>query len=184
MPDESQSIALDREYSMKEFDRLRAGMVPQEMEDHWFLYFEEPWLYLHRSWTGFCIYRVRFELAGTRARVAEAIVNRRSDQNRGTADEGGRLAILLDTQAGRDTEGARLDYIRSVRTASSRPSGERSFLIGYVLTLLLGAASAFGVSWLIGLSSPGLRVPIFIVVTIWWLWIAWRHARTRGRRAA
>src|SRR5262249_61512865 len=55
MPAENERIALERDYSIEEFDRLRAGLVPQEMEDRWFIYFEDPWLFLHRSWTGFCI---------------------------------------------------------------------------------------------------------------------------------
>lgn len=33
-------------------DRLQLGLIPQEMEDKWFVYFENGWLYLHRSWTG------------------------------------------------------------------------------------------------------------------------------------
>ncbi|HKA35577.1 MAG TPA: hypothetical protein VKH43_02075 [Thermoanaerobaculia bacterium] len=114
MPAENERIALERDYSIEEFDRLRAGLVPQEMEDRWFIYFEDPWLFLHRSWTGFCIYRVRFELSGTRARVAEVIVNRRQDQHRG-AEGSESLGIVLDAQAGRDTREALLSWVRKQR---------------------------------------------------------------------
>ncbi len=40
---------------------LRRGHIPQEMEDKWFWYMEGDTLYAHRSWTGFCIYRVDFK---------------------------------------------------------------------------------------------------------------------------
>jgi hypothetical protein len=34
-----------------QFARLKEGLVPQQMEDKWFIYYEEPYLFLHRSWT-------------------------------------------------------------------------------------------------------------------------------------
>jgi hypothetical protein len=135
MPDESEKIAFEREYSISEFERLRAGLVPGEMEDKWFIFFEDPYLYLHRSWTGFCIYRVRFDQSETRARVVEVVVNRRLDQYqyRGAGDEGEFLGILLDGLLGRDTRAAMLNYVRSLKdgagpgnTPDDHPSSLRS----------------------------------------------------------
>jgi hypothetical protein len=60
LPDISKSIAIDLNYSKSEFDRIVIGNIPEEMEDKWFVFYEDPWLYLHRSWTGFCIFKVRF----------------------------------------------------------------------------------------------------------------------------
>jgi len=31
------------------------------MEDKWFIYFENGWLYFHRSWTGFGIYKAQLK---------------------------------------------------------------------------------------------------------------------------
>ena len=184
MPDERQRIALKREYSAQEFDRIRAGLVPEEMEQKWFIYFEDPWLYLHRSWTGFCIYHVRLELFETRVHVAEVIVNRQPDQYRGTADDGEFLCILLDTLAGRDTRTAMLSHFRDRRTVSISSSGETRLLITYVLTLLLGVGAAFGASWLVGLFWPGGELPVFLAVASWCLWAAWRNAKARDRSLA
>ena len=78
------SISLDRSYTDAEFARIREGNVPQEMEDKWFAFDEEPWLSLHRSWTGFGIYQVRFEPAGEGTRVAEVLVSRDTEQYTGT----------------------------------------------------------------------------------------------------
>jgi len=43
------------------------------MEDKWFIYFEEGYLYLHRSWTGVPVYRVRFAKDEHGALVTEAL---------------------------------------------------------------------------------------------------------------
>ena len=40
-----------------EFDRIRMGYVPAQMEQKWFVYFDEGWLHVHRSWTGYEIYK-------------------------------------------------------------------------------------------------------------------------------
>ena len=39
---------------------LRRGNIPQAMEDKWFWYMEGNTLFVHRSWTGACIYRIDF----------------------------------------------------------------------------------------------------------------------------
>jgi hypothetical protein len=43
-----------------EFEQVKKGFVPQEMEDKWFIYYEAPYLFFHRSWTGQPVYRLRF----------------------------------------------------------------------------------------------------------------------------
>jgi len=43
------------------------------MEDKWFVYFDEPFLFLHRSWTGQAIYRVKLEAHAQGAIVGEAL---------------------------------------------------------------------------------------------------------------
>jgi hypothetical protein len=43
------------------------------MEDKWFVYFEAPYLYFHRSWTGLAVYRVALERQNETTRVAEAL---------------------------------------------------------------------------------------------------------------
>ena len=45
------------------------------MDDKWFFYLEKDWLYIHRSWTGFCIFQVRLERFEDGYQIAEAWVN-------------------------------------------------------------------------------------------------------------
>ena len=46
------------------------------MEDKWFIFYEEPWLYLHRSWTGAGIYGVRFQSDGAIVPAVESWASR------------------------------------------------------------------------------------------------------------
>lgn len=102
------SIACDRTYSAQEMERLKQGYVPQEMEEKWFMFVEEPWLYLHRSWTGVGFFQVRFE----GGRVAEAWVTREPEHYKSTDDTGDSLllALVLDEFAGRDATEAMDKY--------------------------------------------------------------------------
>lgn len=64
LPEQRVRIALDRGFDSVEMARIRNGLIPEEMEDKWFIYYQDDTLYLHRSWTGYCIYVVRFADAG------------------------------------------------------------------------------------------------------------------------
>jgi hypothetical protein len=60
-------------FSRQEFEKIREGLIPKVMEDKWFIYFEEPYLFLHRSWTGKPVYRVTLAASDNGAAVAEAL---------------------------------------------------------------------------------------------------------------
>ena len=105
MPEANRSLNVERQYSNLEFERLTAGRFPECMEDKWFVYYEEPWLSLHRSWTGHCVFRVRFALSGNGVSVTETIVNRDTSQYT-RSDDGHdvlRVCRLMDQWAGRVT---------------------------------------------------------------------------------
>jgi hypothetical protein len=53
-------------------DKLMEGLVPVEMEDKWFVYFEDGWLYFHRSWTGALIYWIKlFDMRGNKMETGQ-----------------------------------------------------------------------------------------------------------------
>ena len=87
MPDRRKKIALSIPYSEGAMSRIRKGFCPIEMEDHWFAWFEEPVLSLHRSWTGFCIYQVNFVFNREGWRANSAIVNRDPEEWSSNDDE-------------------------------------------------------------------------------------------------
>jgi len=71
-----------RAFSFVHLVRVRTdqkGFRPMDMDERWFIYYEEPWLYIHRSWTGVCIYGVRFETSADGASIVESWANRDSD---------------------------------------------------------------------------------------------------------
>ena len=87
LPSKRSTIQLSRTFSLKEKERIGRGLVPEQMEEKWFIYWQDDTLYFHRSWTGFCIYVVRFANEGDDYRIIEADVNRDPEQYDDTSDE-------------------------------------------------------------------------------------------------
>jgi hypothetical protein len=86
-PAERKTIALDRTFSPEEMDVIRRGFLPRQMEDKWFIYWQDGTLFFHRSWTGFCIYVVRISPSGDGSKIEDADLNRNTDQYGGKSDE-------------------------------------------------------------------------------------------------
>jgi 8-oxo-dGTP diphosphatase len=69
------------------------------MEDHWFAYVEDATLYLHRSWTGFCIFTASFAREANGWVISEAVVTADRDRYPGLGDdreESRSLETLID----------------------------------------------------------------------------------------
>lgn len=96
MPEESKTnLHFNRHLSLEEYERLSWGLIPQEMEDKWFIYLEANWLYFHRSWTGYCVFQLRLERIGDSYNVVETWVDRQQLWwNKNQEDE--RTIELLD----------------------------------------------------------------------------------------
>jgi hypothetical protein len=47
----------------------------------------------------------------------------------------------------------------------------------YTVLLLVGTAVAFGIALLVGLVLPWAKIPVFLVISLWWLWTGWRYAK-------
>lgn len=86
LPEARARLALDRAYTADEFARLSLGLVPASTDERWFIYLDGDWLAIHRSWTGHCLYRVRFAREGAGYRIAEAWANRDQAQYRRADD--------------------------------------------------------------------------------------------------
>ncbi len=74
-------------FSKSQFKLIRRGAIPAEMEDKWFAFFEEPELFVHRSRTGFCIYRVTFVQEGDQHVVQAALVSDNRNRYRRKPDQ-------------------------------------------------------------------------------------------------
>ena len=77
-------LPFTRRFTADELRRLQQGLVPEDMGDKWFVVWHEDALWMHRSWTGHCIFRLRFAADGDGFVVAELLVNREPAQFHGT----------------------------------------------------------------------------------------------------
>ncbi len=96
LPDKRTTIGLDRVFSPDEASQIRMGLIPEQMEDKWFIYWEDDALYFHRSWTGHCIYVVHFAHDADNWRMVQAEVNRDPEQYRMFDDEAQMISSLVD----------------------------------------------------------------------------------------
>jgi hypothetical protein len=63
-------------------ERLQLGHIPEDMDDGWFIFYERGWLYFHRSWTGDCIFGVKFDGSPMGVRAVEAWASRDNERYR------------------------------------------------------------------------------------------------------
>jgi ADP-ribose pyrophosphatase YjhB (NUDIX family) len=87
MPREHITVPLTLSFDDRQMARIRLGFVPWDQNQKWFIYFANGTLNFHRSWTGFCIYRVQFRRPGRCWQAVEAQINRQSEQYGGQSDE-------------------------------------------------------------------------------------------------
>ena len=105
MPRTRTHFDLGVEITDEEFETLAWGHIPEEMEDHWFMYFDGEAFCFHRSWSGFCIYRVyvkRSEDPGNRGGyVLHRVTANRSKKQYGEENDerDAVLALILIGQA-------------------------------------------------------------------------------------
>ena len=87
MPALCKALMIQDLYTTQVFELISLGIIPDSMDEKWFVYYESPWLYLHRSWTGICIYKVQFEFINDHFQIVEAFVNQDPSQYKVTDDE-------------------------------------------------------------------------------------------------
>ena len=84
LPAQREKLSFQHDYSEEDYKKISLGLIPEVMEDKWFIFMESEVLSFHRSWTGVCIYEVSFVQSGSRYSVGEAWVNRDSQQYKET----------------------------------------------------------------------------------------------------
>lgn len=79
-------LVVERVFTQDEYAHIACGLVPEQMEDKWFIFPEALTLFFHRSWTGFCIFEVILAQQGACYAIAEVRVNRDPAQYGGSND--------------------------------------------------------------------------------------------------
>jgi hypothetical protein len=87
MPLRHTVIGLNRDFSDREMSAIQLGVIPEQMEDRWFVFFENDSLHFHRSWTGYCIYQLHFLKTENGWRAMDFVANRDKDQYGATDDD-------------------------------------------------------------------------------------------------
>lgn len=96
MPEKNTTIELNVGFTEEDMKRIKRGVIPEQMEDKWFKYYEESEnkYYIHRSWTGNLIYVVTFEKDEDGYVAVDVVVNRDPSQYRNENDESDRRQCL------------------------------------------------------------------------------------------
>ena len=96
LPVQCSPLFLQREFTEQEYERLCDGLIPDRMEDKWFIFLEADILYVHRSWTGYCIYQLSITREDSTYAISRALVNRDPNQYTWVDDHyDGKLLIFL-----------------------------------------------------------------------------------------
>lgn len=97
LPAITAAVPFTRSFSADELRRLQQGLIPERMEDRWFVVWEDDALWLYRSWTGMCVFRLRFAADGDRFAVSEVVMNRDPQRRGDDGQDIWMLQTVLDT---------------------------------------------------------------------------------------
>lgn len=87
MPEARKELELDGTFTREEYLTISQGFIPQQQEDKWFIYLEDEWLHVHRSWTGTCVFQLQIVPFEDGYQAVKAVVNRDPSQYKGTDEE-------------------------------------------------------------------------------------------------
>ena len=98
LPEQYTTLKLDILLDETQSDAIRRGVIPDDMGEKWFCYFDNNTLYQHRSWSGHCIDVIEFVAEGNQLRAVSARVNRDASQysNTDDAEDVTRITEMLD----------------------------------------------------------------------------------------
>jgi len=103
MPAQRARFEIERVFTAEEREALGMGMIPEGMDNHWFAFVEDDWLYVHRSWSGICRYMVKLAPEPTGgARIAEAWVNMKERVTLSRDYDARLVRYLIETIIGND----------------------------------------------------------------------------------
>ena len=75
MPGNCVKVSLRAELDAASMDLLRRGHIPEEMEDHWFMYCDEEKIRYFRSWSGIIIFEASYRSSGSGYVITDLLVN-------------------------------------------------------------------------------------------------------------
>ena len=88
IPVEKADLGYQKIFSAADAKKIMSGHKPEDMDDRWFIYYEDSWVYFVRSWTGYHIFG--FKLAASpdgSSSVIASWANRNIDEYQSTSKE-------------------------------------------------------------------------------------------------
>jgi hypothetical protein len=79
-------LDIELNFSEEQYSLLKAGLLPDAMEDKWFIYCEDDTLHCHRSWTGYGIYEAKLVKTTEGYSIKEFLVERDAEHYLGDDD--------------------------------------------------------------------------------------------------
>ncbi|MBS1605479.1 MAG: ADP-ribosylglycohydrolase family protein [Bacteroidetes bacterium] len=128
-------------YSSEEFDRIKLGLIPKEMEDKWFIYYDNHSLHIHRSWTGYHIYQITLQSQKDNTyKVIQTLVNRNKDQYNQQNDEYD--VLLIDYLIDRLLLGKNVRFPMSTELTGEAKAVYKHSMVGYATPNIKEPATA------------------------------------------
>lgn len=93
MPETATKLEYNRVFTKEQIAFLTKGHIPKDMDDRWFWFYEEDKLYIHRSWTGICVYIIEFN---TDTNIHKVMVNLNPEEYPDIESEIKNLDFLFD----------------------------------------------------------------------------------------
>ena len=95
-------VRLDVKVSAAAMQAIEMGHIPEDMEDHWFMYCEDGHCMWFRSWTGTQIFDASYRKDGDGFRLTRLAINRNPEEYSSTdkAADTGLFLALMSKEAG------------------------------------------------------------------------------------
>lgn len=125
--DNPKQLEIYLEFTESQFNKIKNGLIPEEMEDKWFIYYEEGFLHFHRSWTGYGLFKAKITKEPTGYIIRDFLVERNIEKYSNLDDDGDRTTLKLLI-----SNGLLHEPLSSLKTESSLDSSDEA-LKNYVV---------------------------------------------------
>lgn len=72
----SRSVEVDLTLSEEDYQNVTKGFVPTQMEDKWFIFFEDGIINFHRAWTGHGVFQAKIVKENNKYLIKEVFVEK------------------------------------------------------------------------------------------------------------
>jgi hypothetical protein len=125
--DNPKQLEIYLEFTESQFNKIKNGLIPEEMEDKWFIYYEEGFLHFHRSWTGHGLFKAKITKEPTGYIIRDFWVERNIEKYSNLDDDADRTTLKLLI-----SNGLLHEPLSSLKTESSLDSSDEA-LKNYVV---------------------------------------------------